>query len=202
METKELFNYLIKIQSISKIGLKYSKDPYAISNYKEIQELTMDMLEDFLNIKFDRPNYFIRDIYPTPNISVRTVILSSSKDKVLLVREKEEQKYSLPGGWCDLYESAKEGAIKECLQEAGAKVNIIRLVGLTNRFNKLEKSHLSEYVAVFLGEIEGKLKSHEYETDDVGFFDIDNLPEISKKTSKDELLRFINAAKNNEIISD
>lgn len=203
METKQLFNYLIKIQSIAKIGLKYSRDPYAISNYNEINDLTMKMLEDFLAIKFDRPNYFLRDLYPTPNISVRTVIFSNKdKNKVLLVREKDEQKYSLPGGWCDLYESASFDAKKECEQEAGANVNIVRLVGLTNRNNGSDKSHLSEYVAIFEGELISPLHEHEYETDDVNFFDIDELPPISRKTNKDELLRFIKAAKENETIFD
>ena len=87
MDSKYFYDFLLKIQSISKIGLVYSKDPYALTNYKEINDLSTKYLEDFENIKFDRPSYFERDIYPTPNVSVRTLIFNEDKTKVLMVRE-------------------------------------------------------------------------------------------------------------------
>lgn len=197
MDKKEIFNYIVKIQSIAKIGLIYSKDPYALTNYNEINNLSKRFLEDFMDVKFDRPNYFEKDIYPTPNISVRTVIFNEDKTKVLMVREAALHTYSLPGGWADLYDSPSQAAKNECMQEAGAEVEILRLVGIFDRTN-YKASHMSEYVIVFEGKINGELHEHEYETDDVGFFPIDNLPPISKKTTAVELLRFINAAKNGE----
>lgn len=202
MEDKNFYDFLLKIQAISKIGLIYSKDPYAISNYQEINDLSTKFLEDFLNVNLDRPNYFERNIYPTPNISVRTVIFSEDKKKILMVREAALQEYSLPGGWCDLYDSPSTAAKKECLQEAGAEIEIVRLVGITERTPFKKPTSIPEYVIVFEGKINGELKEHEYETDDVQFFDIDNLPTISRKTSKEELLRFINAAKSGETIFD
>ena len=114
MDSKEFYDFLLKVQSISKIGLIYSHDPYAITNYKEIQELSTKYLEDFVNVKFDRPNYFKREIYPTPNVSVRTVILNKEKNKVLMVKEVNLQAYSLPGGWADLYDSPSKTARNEC----------------------------------------------------------------------------------------
>ena len=198
MDSKQVFDYILKIQSIAKIGLVYSKDPYAITNYNEINELSKKFLEDFMNVKMDRPNYFERDIYPTPNISTRTIIFNEDKTKVLMVREAALQTYSLPGGWADLYDSPSTAAKNECMQEAGAEVELIRLVGIFDRTPFKSNSSLSEYVIVFEGKIKGQLHEHEYETDDVGFFPIDNLPEISRKTTKEELMRFILAAKNGE----
>ena len=87
LDSKQIYEYIIKIQSIAKIGLIYSKDPYAITNYQQINDLSLEFLENFLDVKFDRPNYFRRDIYPTPNISVRVVILNEDKTKVLMVRK-------------------------------------------------------------------------------------------------------------------
>ena len=69
MDSKQIYDFVLKVQSIAKIGLKYSKDPYAISNYTELNELSIKFLEEFMEVKFDRPNYFERDIYPTPNVS-------------------------------------------------------------------------------------------------------------------------------------
>ena len=202
MDSKEIYDFLIKIQSISKIGLIYSKDPYALTNYKEINDLSTKFLEDFLEVKFDRPNYFKRDIYPTPNVSVRTVILNEERNKVLMVKEVNLQAYSLPGGWADLYDSPSKTAKNECLQEAGANIEVVRLVGITDRTPFKQNTSLPEYVVVFEGKLVGELGEHEYETDDVGWFDIDNLPLISKKTSESELKRMILATKNGETIFD
>lgn len=202
MDSKQIYDFILKVQSISKIGLTYSKDPYALTNYQELNDLSTKFLEDFLEVKFDRPNYFQRDIYPTPNVSVRTVIFNSDKTKVLMVREAALQAYSLPGGWADLYDSPSQVSKNECLQEAGAEIEIVRLVGITNRTPFKAPTSIPEYVVIFEGMIKELHKEHEYETDDVNFFDIDNLPLISKKTSKEELLRFIKAAKEGKTIFD
>ena len=202
MESKNFYDFLIKIQSIAKIGLKFSKDPYALSNYHEINDLSTKFLEDFQNVNFERNNYFERDIYPTPNVSVRTIIFSEDRKKILMVREASSHEYSLPGGWADLYDSPSKAAKNECIQEAGAEVEMVRLVGITDRTPFKNANSVPEYVIIFEGKIKVLHEEHEYETDDVGFFDIDNLPVISRKTSKEELMRFILAAKNGETIYD
>lgn len=202
MDSKNIYDYIIKIQSIAKIGLVYSKDPYALTNYQEINDLSTKFLEEFQNVNLDRNNYFERNIYPTPNISARVVIFNKDKTKVLMVREVATQTYSLPGGWCDLYDSPSETAKNEALQEAGASIKNLRLVGITNRTPFISASSIPNYVVIFEAEVDHFNKEHEYETDDVNFFDIDNLPEVSRKTSKEELLRFIIAAKKGEVIFD
>lgn len=202
MDSKNIYDYILKIQSIAKIGLVYSKDPYALTNYKEINELSTRFLEEFMEINLDRPNYFSRDIYPTPNVSVRTVIFNSDKTKVLMVREAALHTYSLPGGWADLYDSPSKTAKNECLQEAGAEIEVVRLIGITERTPFKSNTSVPEYVIIFEGKIKELHKEHEYETDDVQFFDINNLPEISRKTTKEEIMRFINAGLDGSTIFD
>jgi len=202
MDYKEIYDYIVKIQSIAKIGLVFSKDPYALTNYQQINDISADLLEHFMELKLDRPNYFQRDIYPTPSISVRTIIFNDDCSKVLMVREKELQAYSLPGGWADLYDTPSETAKNESKQEAGVDIEIVRLVGLTSRTPFKSNKNVPEYVAIFEAKAISELGEHEYETDDVNWFDIDNLPLISRKTTKEELLRFILAAKNGETIYD
>jgi len=202
MDSKYIYDFIIKIQAIAKIGLTYSKDPYALTNYQEINDLSKKFLEDFENVKFDRPNYFSKDIYPTPNVSVRTVILNKDRTKVLMVREAALGTYSLPGGWADLYDSPSKTAKNECSQEAGADIEVVRLVGILDRTPFKSSASIPEYVIVFEGKIIGDLHEHEYETDDVGWFEIENLPPISRKTSQEELLKMIIAARDNKTIFD
>lgn len=201
MEQKHLYDYLLKVQSIAKIGLTYSTDPYAIANYHQINDLTREMLEKLLNVSLERNNYFERDIYPTPNVSVRT-ILFSEKQEVLLVRESRDGAYSLPGGWCDLYDSPSEAAKQECLQEAGADVMIERLVGVFNRTPFKAAISVPEYMIVFVGKVIGPLKPHEHETTEVGYFPMHQLPELSRKVSKDEYVRVIEAALKGDVLFD
>lgn len=198
---QEFYDYLIKMLSISKIGLTYSTDPYAIENYQEIQDITMKMLEDFVSVNFNRPNYFERNIYPTPNISVRTII-RNDKNEILFVREAKDNTYSLPGGWCDLYDSPSEAAKKEVSQEAGLEIKITRLVGILNKMSIDKTKGTPEYVLVFEGKAFGEFHSHTHETNDVRFFSENNLPPLSKKVSKDYILRMLEASKNNLTIFD
>jgi len=197
-----MIDYIIKIQAIAKTGLVYTKDPYARTNYEEINELSRQFLEDFTEVDIERPNYFEKHVYPTPNISARVVIFNEDKTKVLMVREVSSQTYSIPGGWCDLYDSPSETARNECLQEAGAIIKDLRLVGVTDRTPLPSDTVVPNYVIIFAANLDKISEEHEYETDDVGFFDINNLPPVSIKSTKEELLRFILAAKNGEVIFD
>lgn len=202
MEPKKMIDYIIKIQAIAKTGLVYTKDPYARTNYEEINELSRKFLEEFTEVDIERPNYFEKHVYPTPNISARVVIFNEDKTKVLMVREVSSQTYSIPGGWCDLYDSPSDTAINECLQEAGAVIKDLKLVGVCDRTPLPSDTVVPNYVIVFSAQLEKLCEEHEYETDDVNFFDIDNLPPVSIKSTKEELLRFINAARNGEVIFD
>ena len=155
-----------------------------------------------MEIKFDRPNYFQRDIYPTPNVSVRTVILNDKRNKVIMVREVNSKSYSLPGGWADLYDSPSQTAKNESMQEAGACIDIVRLVGIMTRTPFKSPTSVPEYVVIFEAKLVGELQEHEYETDDVGWFDINHLPVLSPKVSEDEVKRMIFSAVNGQTIYD
>ncbi len=202
MDSKELYDYILKIQSIAKIGLVFSKDPYAITNYQQINDLTLEMLEKLMEMEFHRPNYFSRDIYPTPSVSVRAVILNEKRTKVLMVREANSGTYSFPGGWADFYDSAGQTAINESSQEAGADIELVRLVGVLNRTPFKTSVSTPEYLVVFEAKLKGELHEHEYETDDVAWFDLDNLPPLSRKVMREEIDRIINAIKENKTIFD
>ena len=202
MDTKELYDYILKIQSIAKIGLVFSKDPYAITNYQQINDLTIEMLEKLMEIQFNRPNYFSRDIYPTPSVSVRAIILNEKRDKVLMVRESNSGTYSFPGGWADLYDSPGQTAINESSQEAGADIELVRLVGVLNRTPFKTGVHVPEYLVVFEAKLTGQLYEHEYETDDVNWFNLNELPPMSRKVAKQEIDRIIDAVIKQKTIFD
>jgi 8-oxo-dGTP diphosphatase len=187
-----LYAFILKVQAISKIGLKYSQDPYALENYQELNDLSRSMLEQFVEVSIDRPNYFNKDVYPTPNVSVR-IIIFNDRNEVLFVREKADGGYTLPGGWADIDETPKEAAIKECMQEAGADVMITDFVGVYH-FSSLKASS-SQYCLVFKAKLKGPLQPFGHEISDVRFAPIHQIPmPISWKLSIEDIKQMIDDA--------
>ena len=55
---------------------------------------------------------------------------------------------------------------------------------------------------VFEAKLKGQLHEHEYETDDVEWFPIDQIPPLSRKVMKEEIDRIIDAIKTGKTIFD
>ena len=201
MKYEEFYDFVVKVHSIAKIGLTYSKDPYALDNYNQLNDLSREMIEKFMDVKFDKPSMFTKEVYPTPNISVRTIV--GKGNQVLLVREANSGLWSFPGGWCDLFDSPKASAFNEVLQETGAEPKITRLIGVLDRTPHKSNQTVPEYVLIFEGTVDSDdFSKHCYETTEVKYFDLDHLPEMSKKLSKDEFDRILKAYKEKTVIFD
>lgn len=194
VKNHSFYEFIMKVHSISKIGLTYSKDPYALENYEELSELSSRMLKSFTKVNFNRPQYFSKNLYPTPNVSVRMVIFNDL-NQVLLVKEKVDGGYTIPGGWADLFESPVEAISKECMQEAGATVEVEKLSGVYHYDFLHRGSAQSQYVLVFKGRLTQPLKPWGHEITDVGFFPLSQLPKtISFKIERKDLVKMIKDA--------
>lgn len=179
-------HFLSKLLAISKIGLKFSKDPYALENYQEMQELVLQQAQE-VQQPIDVVKLYPKDTYPTPNVSVRIMIMND-KDELLMVQETSDNGFTVPGGWCDVFESARQNAIKETKQETGLDVEIVRLLAVMQReLYKSKPTMISEYVFYFLAHVKGGTLAFNHELLNIGFFDYQALPVLSFKTSKREL---------------
>jgi 8-oxo-dGTP diphosphatase len=184
-----------KVLGVARIGLKFSQDPYALENYEELERLAVKALQE--NVDPDiQANIYERDIYPTPNTSVR-VILFNDAGELLMVKERDFGLWSVPGGWCDLFESSSESGKKEVLQETGLVVKIDRLLAVLQREKYKEyRTLISEYVHYYSATIlSGELHPN-HETTDVRFFPLDNLPEFSRKSTKPEIMKALAVYRN------
>ena len=146
---------------------------------------------------------------PKPNVD-SSVLQFEFKEKDTTVNEelffsmvkacfKQRRKTILNnfGEWLNDKESARV-----YLEEAGIDVEIIRLVGVMNRTPFKKPTAIPEYVLIFEGKKTSDFYEHEYETDDVRFFPINDLPEISPKVTEGEIKRMINSALSGETIFD
>lgn len=192
--------YVMKVLSICKIGLKFSKDPYAIENYRELQDLSRDMLNS-LHVYPIKDNFYERDIYPTPNLSVRVIVFNDKK-QLLMVKEAMDGKWSVPGGWVDVFDTASHAAISEVKQETGLDIKVVKLLAVMQRERYKDYPTLvSEVVHYFLGEYQNGVLTPSHETTDVRWVSLDDLPELSKKTTKKEIERAVDVAINNKEVT-
>lgn len=180
----EMLEYILRMQAIAKVGKLFNTDDYALENYEEIEKLSKEMLEKYQDISLDRANYYAKDIYPTPNVSVRVVVRKD--DKYLFVREIKEQKYTIPGGWCEVFSDLSANGIAEVMQESGFEVEVEDLLAVFNRSKHITSS-ISEYAIYISAKIIGHQSIKLIETDDVAFFARDDLPQLSFKNDPNEL---------------
>lgn len=180
MSTKWL-EWAQKIQSISQIGLEYSKDKFDLERFEELKNLSVEIITEHSLHDHDVIEDIISDQqgYATPKIDVRGVIFKN--DKILLVKERADGKWTLPGGWADINLSASENVIKEIREESGYDAKVIRLLAVYDREkHPHEPKYLFHiYKMFFLCEIIGGEPLPNLEVDEIEFFDKNNLPELS-----------------------
>src|SRR5260370_26404051 len=167
----EWFRWASSIHAIAQTGLAYAKDPYDLDRYTELNDIAMERLAGVAA----EPVPDVSDQvagetgYPTAKVDVRAVVFRESR--VLLVRERLDGKWSLPGGWADVGHSPGEVAAKEVLEESGYVVRPRKVLAV---FDKAKHDHpLSlhhAYKLFILCDLEGGAPATSVETEAVGFF--------------------------------
>jgi len=175
-------NWVVELQAIAQAGLHYSKDIYDVERFRRIREITAEMMSKIS----DLPIETVKDLfcnetgYQTPKIDTRAAIFKG--DKILLVKEKSTNTWSLPGGWVDVNESVKSNTIKEVKEEAGYDVAAIKLIAVQdrNKHNKPKYAYGICKIFVLCNIISGKFMTNT-ETSGSDFFNIEELPELANE---------------------
>jgi len=169
-----------RLLALAQTGLHFTPQEYDRERYREIVEIATRLLQ----IDSGRPAeqlrqaWFVEDGYATPKIDVRGVIFRD--DRVLLVRETTDGKWSLPGGWADVNDSPAQAVEKEIEQESGFTARAVKLAALYDRNKHGHLPHLHHaWKVFFICEIVSGEARTSHETDGVDFFDLNALPELS-----------------------
>ena len=129
--SKELILLAQRIRALSQTGLVYSLSEYDTERYEELSRLSDEITALATGLKPDdvASGYRPAQEYVTPKVDIRAVVFNE-KDEILLVREKMDGCWSLPGGWSDVGYSPKEVAAKEVKEETGLDVLPVRLLAV------------------------------------------------------------------------
>lgn len=187
-----------RLQAIAQNGLTYCTDPYDRERYEALRELAAEMASAGADLGIER----VRDLFGheaghvTPKVDVRAAVFRD--DAILLVRERAEGRWTLPGGWADVGEAPGEAIVREVYEESGYRTRAVKLLALYDR-DKHDHPPLAYHVykLFFLCELldderiapawpddgdngpHSAQAMHNIETDAVGFFREDALPELS-----------------------
>ena len=128
------FEKIKRLHALAEIGLEYNTIPYDVERYQEIRDICLEMLEKITRTPVADiiPVIEERNGYRTPKVDVRAVVFNDN-DEILLVQEKADNLWALPGGWTDIAYSPAEVAEKECMEEAGLKVKATRLLAIMDK---------------------------------------------------------------------
>lgn len=160
-----------KIQALSQAGLTFSKDMYDIERYEELRNISAEIMSH--NTELDMTK--IKDLftnetgYQTPKVDVRGVVFKNNQ--ILMVKENIDNKWALPGGFCDIGLSPSENVVKEIKEESGYDVMPVRLLALLDKNKHQHPPEPYHYYKIFiLCEIIGGEATIGIETNNVHFF--------------------------------
>jgi ADP-ribose pyrophosphatase YjhB (NUDIX family) len=187
-----------ELQSIAQAGLTYAKDPFDAERYEAVRRLAAEMLAAHTGADFRQVHdLFIGEYgHPTPKVDVRGVIFQG--DTVLLVKERVDGGWTLPGGWADVNESPAQAVVREVFEESGYETRVVKLLALYDRRLHDHPPHLWHIYKVFFQcELVGGAPATSIETDGVAFFHRDEIPPLSvSRVTAAQLARFFDHARN------
>ena len=200
-DTPKWLKWAREIQQLCQTGLAFSNSDYDTQRYERLTEISAEITSHYSTIDKKQllDNFLAHPGYATPKIDIRAAIIKNQK--ILLVQEKMDNKWAMPGGWADVGEFPSTAIIRETKEESGLDVIPKKVVGIydANRDGRpLEFFHA--YKIVFLCDIVGGETKVSDETIDVNFFSFDNLPPLSiARTNKKHISDIKNNIKNPDL---
>jgi ADP-ribose pyrophosphatase YjhB (NUDIX family) len=178
-----------EIQALSQTGLHYSETQYHAQRYRRLMEIAAEIVECQTDLSRQPvlENFAVQPGYATPKVDVRAAVVRDRE--ILLVQERADGCWAMPGGWADVGEIPSKMVAREVWEESGFEVEARKVIGVydANRgHTPLEFYHA--YKIVFLCEIVGGEARPSDETLAVGFFPFDDPPPLSAERTNERHL--------------
>jgi ADP-ribose pyrophosphatase YjhB (NUDIX family) len=181
MQPKWLY-WAKQLQSIAQTGIEFTENPYDRERYEKLRGISLEIMHEYTGIENEKlVSLFANESgYPTPKIDVRAAIFDE-EGRILMIREKLDNKWALPGGWADIELTLSDNIVKESLEEAGARIRVRRIIGIFDRNTHVHDDYPYSAYKIFVecdylsGEFKPNIETLEHE-----FFTPDNLPELSE----------------------
>jgi ADP-ribose pyrophosphatase YjhB (NUDIX family) len=166
-----------EIQALAQSGNTYAVNEYQHQRYRRLQEIAAEIISEHADLEYSEiENAFTAPIgYATPRIDVRGAVFREGK--LLMVKERWDQGWTMPGGWADVGDVPSESAEREVWEEAGFRVKATKVIGVydANRCLPVELFH--SFKIIFLCDLISGEAQPSIETSEVGFFGFEEIPQ-------------------------
>ena len=169
-----------RLQAIAQSGLTYSPNQYDLERYESIREIAAEIMAagSASPIAPIRELFASQSGYATPKVDMRAAVFRD--DKILLVEEREDHAWSLPGGWADVGESPSDAIVREVREESGYETRAVKLLAVYDRNRHGHPPFpYHAYKIFFRSELIGGNAALSNETSGVDWFAEDRLPALS-----------------------
>jgi len=179
-----------EIQAIAQTGCHYANNDFDLLRYQRLREIASEIISAQSDLDGDMLLALFRPQlgYATPRVDVRAAVFEDGK--LLMVRERMDGGWTMPGGWADVGDVPSQAAEREALEESGYTVQACKVIGVydANRSGPLELFHA--FKIVFLCKLLGGEARTSFETTDVGFFTPHDIPQpLSGERTKPKHIR-------------
>jgi ADP-ribose pyrophosphatase YjhB (NUDIX family) len=185
--------------------LAFSADGFDHQRYLRLQQLAALLMAQGSSTEHDAILALLRQEkgYATPKVDVRGAAFTDGR--VLMVREISDGKWTLPGGWADVNQSAGECVVREIAEESGFKARALKLAAVYDyqRSGHPPRHIDSIYKMFFICEIVGGAACASDETSEVSFFAQNELPPLSLgRTTAAQIDRMFHHREHLELATD
>ncbi len=182
----------VLLAGLAQDGLTFAANDYEADRYRSVAGLAVELLAAVsgadpagLAVELGRDSG-----YATPKVDVRGACFDAD-ERVLLMRERADGLWSLPGGWADPGDTPGSAVLRELREEAGAVAEVVSLVGCWDRDARGHVPPLPVAVVklFFLCRVLSQGEPDPLETLGVGWFAVDDLPPLSTGRVTEQELR-------------
>ena len=183
-----------ELHALSQTGLTYSENEYHTQRYRRLMEISAEIVESHTQLPKERvlKDFHLQSGYATTKVDVRGAVMR--ENKILLVQERADERWCMPGGWADVGALPSAMVEREVWEESGFEVvaRKVRAVYDANR-SGIPIQFFHAYKIIFLCEIVGGQASPSNETLAVDFFSFDELPPLSNERTHERHLAEVRA---------
>jgi len=168
------------LQAIAQNGLTYAENHFDRERYAAVRDIAAEMMAAHSGAEIE----FVHDLFSqqvgaaTPKVDVRAAVFQD--DAILLVKERSDGCWTLPGGWADVNEPPSQAVMREVYEESGYRTSVVKLLACYDRdLHGHPPFPFHVYKVFFLCELIGGAPAPSEETEDVAFFRQGVLPRLS-----------------------
>ncbi|MGE0225537.1 MAG: NUDIX hydrolase [Acetobacteraceae bacterium] len=168
-----------EIQATAQTGLTFSNDPYDLDRYRALLALAARIMAAHTEAEATRIEglFQAETGYATPKMGVRAAVFDD-RERILMVRETaDDHRWTLPGGWADVNQTAAQSVVREVFEESGYRVRPVKLAAV---WDKVTQGHppgpFSITTLFFICALEGGSPTTSLETSGSDWFAEDAIP--------------------------